>query len=96
MAPQNSDYNPIGLSDESYPLDLLPDDELLLTKAKRLRKTGGKGWNNPENFVTPIEARERRSKGKNYGFALGHGTGEWNLVAFDVERRVSSPKKPKR
>ena len=95
MAPQNSDYNPIGLSDELYPLDLLPDDKLLLTKAKRLRKTGGKGWNKPKNFVTPIEAQERRSEGKNYGFALGHGTGEWKLVAFDVETKGVLPKEAK-
>lgn len=91
MATQDSVYNSIGLSDVSHPLDVLPDGKPLLTKAKSLRKSGGNGWNKPENFVTPVEARERRRTGKNYGFALGHGTDEWNLVAFDVETRGVLP-----
>lgn len=92
MATQNSTYNPIGLSDESHPLDVLSEDKPLLTKAKQLRKAGGRGWNKPANFITPLEGRERRKEGKNYGFALGHGTDEWNLVAFDVEMKGVLPK----
>lgn len=91
MPNQDSAYKIIGLSEESHPLDVLPDGEPLLTKAKRLRKTGGKGWNEPENFVTPMEAQERRSAGKNYGFALDSGTDEWTLVAFDVESKGVLP-----
>jgi hypothetical protein len=91
MALQNSVYRRIGLSEESHPLDVLPADEPLLTKANQLRKTGGNGWNKPENYVTPIEARKRLSAGKNYGFALDSGTDEWNLVAFDVETQGVLP-----
>jgi len=81
----------VELTDVSHPLDVLPDDEPLLTRAKRLRKIGGKGWNMPENYITPVEARERRNAGKNYGFALNSDTGEWNLVAFDVETQGVLP-----
>jgi hypothetical protein len=91
MATQDSVYNPIGLSEESHPLDVLPDGEPLLTRAKGLRKKGGNGWNKPENYITPMEARKRRNAGKNYGFALGHGTDELNLVAFDVETKGVLP-----
>ncbi|WP_302082646.1 hypothetical protein [Salinibaculum rarum] len=72
-------------------MDVLPDDEPLLTKAKGFQKAGDIGWNNPENFLTPSEAKRRRGSGKNYGFALGDGTEEWNLVAFDVETKGVLP-----
>jgi hypothetical protein len=91
MATQDSVYRTIGLSDESHPLDVLPDDEPLLTRAKRLRKTGSNGWNMPENYITPVEARERRNAGKNYGFALESSIDKWNLVAFDVETQGVLP-----
>lgn len=91
MANQDSVYRIIGLSEESHPLDVLPDGEPLLTRAKRLRKAGDNGWNKPENYITPMEARKRLSAGKNYGFALGSGTDERNLVAFDVETKGVLP-----
>lgn len=91
MPTQNSRQNVIELSGESCLSETLPGGEPLLTKAKRLRKAGGKGWSEPANFITPSEARERRESGKNYGFALGYGTEEWNLVAFDVETKGVLP-----
>jgi hypothetical protein len=63
---------------------LLPDKPLL-TKAERLKKAGGRGWNESTNLITPEEAQKRREQGLNYGFALGRGCDDWRLMAFDVE-----------
>lgn len=75
----------------SNPLDPLPDDEPLLTKAKPSSKAGVPGWNELENLITPEEAEQRLRTGKNYGFAAGRGTDEWRLVVFDVEKKGVLP-----
>ena len=66
-------------------LSALPPDKPLLTKAERLKKAGGRGWNDSTNLSTPEEAQKRREQGLNYGFALGRGCDDWKLMAFDVE-----------
>lgn len=67
-------------------LSVLLPDKPLLTKAERLKKTGGRGWNRSKNLITPEQAKERRQRGLNYGFALGRGCDGWKLMAFDVEQ----------
>jgi len=77
----------------SNPLDALPDDEPLLTKAQSLSKAGVQGWHESENLITPEEAERRLETGKNYGFAAGRGTNDWRLVVFDVEKKEVLPDK---
>lgn len=86
VQPSNS-----GTSTDINLAGVLPPDEPLLTKVKRLKKTGRDGWNDHNNLITPIEAQERREKGLDYGVALGRGCDGWKLMAFDVERRGVLP-----
>jgi len=93
MAPQDSVYNSIGLSDVSHPLNVLPEGEPLcipITRgSKRPERTG---WQKPENRISPVHAIARVKGGGNYGLAVGCGTDEFGkLVVVDAEENGVLP-----
>jgi len=74
-------------------LNSLPCDEPLLTKSRSGTKAGTQtGWNNPENLLTPNEARRWANNGGNIGIRLGLDRGDNTIfVVFDVEDKGTLP-----
>jgi len=93
MPTQDTDYNRIELSDESYLLDLLPESEPLCIPIKRgAKRPARKGWQQQENRISPARAIARVQGGGNYGLAVGCGTDEFGkLVVVDVEKEGALP-----
>lgn len=80
-----------GGSDEPSPtenglLDVLPPNQRLLTKACNRSKRGKKGFNKPENLMTPTEAKTWVRDGRNVGIRPGlTNSDSWTFVVLDVE-----------
>lgn len=74
-------------------LNSLPRDEPLFTKTKSGTKAGTQtGWKEPENLLTPNEARQWANDGGNIGIRLGLVRGDDpTFVVLDVEEEGALP-----
>lgn len=74
-------------------IDILPSDVPVLTEVKPgTKKCTQTGWNNPENLLTPDQARQHIKSGGNVGIRLGlNNRDEVNFVVLDVEEEGSLP-----
>jgi len=84
--------NLITLSEESHYIEAFPTGESILTKVKcGTKEPTGTGWNEPQNLITPVEAKNRLERGENYGILAGVGVGDWTHVILDVEAAGTLP-----
>lgn len=89
----NTDTNDGTSSARESILNSLPRDEPLLTKTKSGTKAGTQtGWKEPENLLTPEEARQWANDGGNIGIRLGLDRGDdLTFVVLDVEEEGALP-----